>query len=107
MQKLIEEYQGQNLKLHDHISPQFAKVLKTIGFDKVYTRAKGVSLFDDQGQEYFDFLSGYGVFSIGRNHPEIKKILIDYIGMDSANLIQMEAPLMSGIFAKKLYYSGK
>lgn len=102
MRKLIEEYQGQNLKLHDHISPQFAKVLETIGFDKVYTRAEGVSLFDNQGQEYFDFLSGYGVYSIGRNHPEIKKVLIDYIGMDSANLIQMEAPLMSGILAKKL-----
>ncbi len=99
---LLEEYKGQNLKLHQNINPQFAKVLKTIGFDKFYTKATGASLIDDKGNEYYDFLSGYGVFALGRNHPKIKQALKDFIDADAASLVQMEAPLLSGILAEKL-----
>lgn len=102
IKKLINDRQGENLKLHENINTQFAKVLKTIGFDKIYTSAKDVSLFDDKGQEYYDFLSGYGVYSFGRNHPKIKKALRDFLDIDSANLIQMDAPLLSGLLAEKL-----
>ena len=101
--KILQERTGENISLHeDYINPQFAKVLKTIGFDKVYTSAKGPYLYDAEGNEYLDFLSGYGVFSIGRNHPSIKKILKDFIDLDSANLVQMEAPLLSGLLAEAL-----
>lgn len=102
IEKLVQEHLGQNHQLHQSINPQFAKVLKTIGFDRVYTKGQGVSLFDDQGKEYFDFLSGYGVFALGRNHPQIKKAVSDFLKLDSPNLIQMDAPLLSGVLAKKL-----
>lgn len=100
---LIQKRTGENLRLHaDYINPQFAKVLKTIGFDKIFTRAEGPYLYDNQGNEYLDFLSGYGVFSIGRNHSIIKKTIKDFIDLDTANLIQMEAPLLSGLLAEAL-----
>lgn len=102
IKQTIAQRQGENLKLHENINAQFAKVLKTIGFDKVYTSAKDVSLFDDKGNEYYDFLSGYGVYSFGRNHPKLKKVLRDFLDVDTANLIQMEAPLLSGLLAEKL-----
>lgn len=102
IQKLLNSRQGENLKLHNNISPMFAKVLKTIGFDKNYTRAEGVSLWDETGREYYDFLAGYGVFAIGRNHPKIKKILHEFLDLDTASLIQMEPPLLSGLLAEKL-----
>lgn len=99
---LIATRQGENLKLHQHINPQFAKVLKTIGFDKIYGKSAGAVLWDDDNNEYLDFLSGYGVYAIGRNHPRIKKTLKDFIDSDFANLVQMEAPLLSGLLAEKL-----
>lgn len=103
IKQLLEERAGENYNLHAHyINPQFTKVLKTIGFDKVYTRAQGPYLYDDEGQEYLDFLSGYGVFHIGRNHPKIKKVLKEFIDADRANLVQMEAPLLSGLLAEAL-----
>lgn len=103
IKKLLEDRAGENHRLHsDYINPQFAKVLKTIGFDKNYTKAIGPYLYDDQGNEYLDFLSGYGVFGIGRNHPKIKSVLKEFIDMDTASLVQMEAPLLSGLLAEAL-----
>ncbi len=102
IKELIAKRQGENLKLHNNISPTFAKVLSTIGFDKAYTRAEGASLWDNEGREYYDFLSGYGVFALGRNHPKIKKMLHDFLDLDTASLIQMEPPLLSGLLAEKL-----
>jgi len=100
--ELMASRQGENLKLHKQINPQFAKVLSAIGFDKVYTKAQDVSLFDEDGNEYYDFLSGYGVFAIGRNHPKIKQSLKEFLELDSVSMVQMDAPLLSGILAEKL-----
>lgn len=102
IQDLISLRQGENLKLHQAINPQFAKVLKTIGFDQVYAKAAGPRLWDSDGHEYLDFLSGYGVYGIGRNHPRLKKTLHEFIDTDWTNLVQMEAPLLSGLLAEKL-----
>jgi len=100
---LIAERQGENLALHSaHINPQFAKVLRTIGFDRVYVRAEGPYLWDQDGHRYLDMLAGYGVFNIGRNHPVVRRALQDYLGSDHASLVQMESPLLSGLLAEKL-----
>ena len=86
----------------EHVNPQLVKVLKTIGFDKKYIRAQGQYLYDKEGNEYLDFLSGYGVFNMGRNHPRIKKALHEALDMDTANMVQMDAPLLAGLLAKRL-----
>ena len=54
-------------------------VLRTIGFDKIYARAEGCYLYDQKGESYLDFLSGYGVYNIGRNHPVIKQTIRDLL----------------------------
>ncbi|MBU0506949.1 MAG: aspartate aminotransferase family protein [bacterium] len=99
---LIDENQGKNLNLFHNINSQLAKVLTTIGFDKNFVKAQGVSLFEENGQEYYDFLSGYGVFALGRNHPKIKKAIKDALDQDYSSLVQMDAPLLSGLLAEKL-----
>ena len=38
------------------INPQFARVLRTIGFDPTWARAEGCYLFDDEGIRYLDLL---------------------------------------------------
>lgn len=101
--KILSEYEGKNYELHKSwVNPQFVKVLQTIGLDACYTKAEGITLYDIHGAEYRDFLSGYGVFALGRNHPEIKKGLKDFIDLDTANLVQMEAPFFSSVLAKRL-----
>ncbi|TVQ51897.1 MAG: aspartate aminotransferase family protein [Phycisphaerales bacterium] len=101
--KLIEEQRGRNYELHrEHINPQFARVLKTIGFDRCYVRGEGQYLWDVEGTKYLDLLGGYAVFNMGRNHPGIKQALRDFLDQDVASLVQMEAPLFSGLLAEEL-----
>jgi ornithine--oxo-acid transaminase len=100
---LIKENEGRNHELQtEHINPANARTLKTIGFDRCYTRAEGPHLWDIQGVKYLDMLSGYGVFGLGRNHPEVRAVLEDFLGLSYPSLVKMEAPLLSGILAGKL-----
>ena len=103
LQDLLDENAGRNYSLHsEHINPQFAKVLRLIGFDKCYDRAQGTHLWDLDGNKYLDMLSGYGVWNHGRSHPVIRKALIDFLCSDQPGLIQMEAPLLAGLLAEEL-----
>lgn len=100
---IINSARGENYSLHEqHMNPRFVKTLSTIGFDKCYTKAEGQYLWDTEGRRYIDMLAGYGVFNFGRNNPEIRQALVDFMGMDYPSLVQMEAPLVSGLLAKAL-----
>ncbi len=101
--ELVRSRTGENYTLYErYVNFQFAKVLKTIGFDRVYTRAEGCSLFDANGNEYLDMLSGWGVFNIGRNHPTATRVIKELLSLDLPNLVQMDAPLLSGLLAEAL-----
>ncbi len=103
IEKLVNYQKGENNKLHlEYVNPQFAKTLKYIGFDRSYTKAKGQYLFDTENRRYLDFICGYGVFNIGRNHPKMKERLKEYIDQDPSNLVKMECPYLSGLLAKEL-----
>jgi ornithine--oxo-acid transaminase len=100
---LVKEYAGQNYELHaEHINPANVRTLRTIGFDRCYTRAEGAYLWDVKGQKYLDMLSGYGVFGLGRNHPIVRRILRDFLDAEYPSLVKMEAPLLSGLLAAEL-----
>jgi ornithine--oxo-acid transaminase len=100
---LLQEHEGRNYELHaEHVNPANVRTLRTIGFDRCYVRAEGPHLWDVEGTKYLDFLSGYGVFSLGRNHPEVKRVLIDFLNSDYPSLVKMEAPLLSGLLAEEL-----
>lgn len=103
LKKLIEERWGENYELHErYVNPQFVRVLRTIGFDKVYKKAEGQYLYDADGNRYLDLLSGYGVFAIGRNHPLIQETIREVLDLDLPHLIQMDCSLLSGLLAEKL-----
>jgi acetylornithine/succinyldiaminopimelate/putrescine aminotransferase len=100
---LLKQAEAETYALHDaHVNPRFAKVLRTIGFDRCYVRGEGPYLWDDKGRRYIDMLSGYGVFNFGRNHPVIKQAMIDFIESEAPSLVQMEAPPLSGLLAREL-----
>lgn len=41
----------------------------------LFTRGRGVYLWDSRGNRYLDFLSGIGVNALGHGHPAIQKVL--------------------------------
>lgn len=103
LKKIISENEGRNYELHDkYVNRTLAKVLRTIGFDKVYTSAKGAYLYDKDGNDYLDFLSGYGVYGIGRNHETVKKAINDALDLDMSNMVQLDCALLSGLLAQEL-----
>jgi acetylornithine/succinyldiaminopimelate/putrescine aminotransferase len=103
LKDLVNTRLGDNYELHEkHVNRTLVKVLRTIGFDKVYARAEGAYLYDMDGRDYLDFLSGYGVYNIGRNHPTVKQAIKDVLDLDLPNLVQMDCSLLSGLLAEAL-----
>lgn len=51
----------------------------------LFTRGRGVYLWDSTGKRYLDFLSGIGVNALGYGHPAIRKVLRE----QSAKLIHI------------------
>ena len=100
---ILAERAGENFALHDkHLNTQMVRVLKTIGYDRVYAKARGPYLYDDKGAEYLDLLSGFGVFALGRNHPAIVQALKDVLDAELPDLVQMDVSLLSGLLAEKI-----
>lgn len=100
---LLKERAGENFELHDkHLNAQMVRVLKTIGYDRVYTKAKGPYLYDKDGNEYLDLLSGFGVFALGRNHPTVVAALQEILTGEMPDLVQMDVSLLSGLLAEKI-----
>jgi ornithine--oxo-acid transaminase len=94
---------GEKFSLHDrYLNPAMVRMLKTIGFDRHYARAEGAYLYDQAGQRYLDLLSGFGVFAVGRNHPTVKRALVDVIGADLPNLVQLDVSPLAGLLAERL-----
>lgn len=85
-----------------YVNHRFARVVELIGFDKVFTRAEGSWLWDQDGNRYLDFLSGYSVMNVGRNHPRVKQALIEWLNRDGASLVQMECNPLAGVLGEKL-----
>ncbi len=100
---LLTQHAGRNYELQsEHVNPANVRALKTIGFDRCYVRAEGPYLWDVKGDKYLDLLGGYGVFGLGRNHPDVRRVLIDFLNADYPSLVKLEAPLLSGLLAAEL-----
>src|SRR5438094_5024755 len=68
-------------------------LLPTYDRQKVlFTRGRGVYLWDSTGERYLDFLSGIGVNALGHAHPAIQKVLKQQAGklIHTSNLFYHE-----------------
>ncbi|MDD2555694.1 MAG: aspartate aminotransferase family protein [Syntrophaceticus sp.] len=54
-----------------YANPGLATMLGLVNFNKKFVKARGVNVWDDEGNEYLDFLGGYGALNFGHNHPQI------------------------------------
>src|SRR6266446_376737 len=103
LRQMVSARLGENYELHEkYINPTLVKVFRTIGFDKVYTKAKSQYLWDTEGNRYLDMLSGFGVYSVGRNHPQIAQAIRDVLDLDLPNMVQMDCAFLAGLLAEQL-----
>lgn len=100
---LAQKRHHETYDLHrKYVNPQFVRVLEVIGFNRNYTTAKGARLIDADGREVLDFLAGFGVYNIGRNHPLVAGVLHQVLDADPASLVQMDLGVLSGLLAEAL-----
>ncbi|MCM2580396.1 aspartate aminotransferase family protein [Streptomyces meridianus] len=101
--KLLSGRSAERYELHDrYLNHQLPRVLRTIGFDKVYERASGAYLWDAEGLDYLDMLGGFGVMGLGRHHPVIRQALHDVIDASLPDLTRFDCQPLPGLLAEKL-----
>lgn len=100
---LLSARAGEEMSLNDaHLNPKLGRIVRTLGYDRQWTRGEGAHLIDREGNRYLDLLSGYGVFAIGRNHPEAIAAVREAMDAYTPNLPQLGVTLLSGVLAEQL-----
>ena len=103
IRELLEARAGEDYDLYARtINPQFMRVLKTIGFDRVWSRAEGQYLYDRSGHRYLDLLGGFGMFNVGRNNPRVREALVEALELDTPGSVQLGVSLLPGLLAEEL-----
>ena len=103
VRELLASRAGEEMVLNDrYLNPQMGRILRTLGFDKRWVGGDSTHLIDSDGERYLDLLSGYGVFALGRNHPDVVEAVHDVLQAGTANLPQLGVTLLSGVLAEQL-----
>src|SRR6266699_2921494 len=103
VREILARRSGEELLLNDRfLNPQMGRILRTLGFDKSWRGGEGAHLIDADGERYLDMFGGYGVFAIGRNHPEAIAAVEEVMDARTGNMPQLGVTLLSGVLAEQL-----
>src|SRR5436190_17095296 len=103
VREILARRTGEEMALNERfLNPQMGRILRTLGFEKVWTGGEGAHLIDSRGERYLDLFGGYGVFAVGRNHPEVVAALEEVMEARTGNLPQLGVTLLSGVLAEQL-----
>lgn len=83
-----------------YVNPGLKMLLTAVGFDRKFVRADGVSVYDDSGKRYLDFLGGYGSLPFGHNPKDILEA-VDKVN-DSPNFLQAQTSPFQAALAHDL-----
>jgi ornithine--oxo-acid transaminase len=101
--ELLRQRQGEEMALNDrYLNPQMGRILRTLGFDRVWVGGDRSHLIDSSGARYLDLISGYGVFALGRNHPDVIAAIEEVLAARTGNLPQLGVTLLSGVLGEQL-----
>jgi len=101
--ELIAARAGEAMELNQrYLNRQLGRVVQTLGFDREWVHGRGEFLIDAAGEEYLDLYAGYGVFSLGRNHPVVREQLMSVMAAEPANLPQIGVTTLAGVLAEEL-----
>jgi ornithine--oxo-acid transaminase len=103
VQQVLETRTGEEMALNErYLNPQMGRIVRTLGFDKVWSGGEGAHLIDADGERYLDLFGGYGVFAVGRNHPDVIAAIEQLLAARTGNLPQLGVTLLSGVLAEQL-----
>lgn len=103
IRELLARRAGEEMALNDrYLNPQMGRILRTLGFDRRWVAGDQTHLIDADGERYLDLINGYGVFAVGRNHPDVVAAVQDVMTACTANLPQLGVTLLSGVLAEQL-----
>jgi ornithine--oxo-acid transaminase len=103
IRELLEARAGEDYELYARtINPQFMRVLKTIGFDRVWARGEGQYLYDQDGTRFLDVLGGFGMFNVGRNNPRVRAALVETLELETPGSVQLGVSLLPGLLGEEL-----
>src|SRR6266568_3740513 len=103
IRSLLAEHAGEDYDLYARgINPQFVRMLRTIGYDRLWGRAEGSYLYDAGGQRFLDMYGGFGMFNVGRNNPRVRRALIDTLEAETPGSVQLGVSTLPGLLAQEL-----
>lgn len=68
------------MKIFEEIESEVQSYARS--FPRIFNRAQGEFMYDEEGKQYLDFLAGAGTLNYGHNNPIFKEKLLDYINAD-------------------------
>jgi putrescine aminotransferase len=78
LSKLMKLEDGLNLDRNqirelyqEYVNPGLAGLLALLDLDKHFVRAEGALVWDEDGNEYQDFIAGFGALNLGHNPPAV------------------------------------
>jgi putrescine aminotransferase len=72
-----------------HVNHVFVESLEPLRLSRRYVAAKGIHLWDEKGDKYYDFFNGFGCLNLGHNHPKIVAALRRAIDLEWPMVHQM------------------
>lgn len=97
----LKQNQAQVVENHKtYLNAGLAMMMALLNFDKQFTRAEGIYVWDSEGDQYLDFLGAYGALNLGHNHPRILAALEQV--KEQPNLLQASLGTVVGTLAKNL-----
>ncbi|MGC4095258.1 MAG: aminotransferase class III-fold pyridoxal phosphate-dependent enzyme [Polyangiaceae bacterium] len=85
-----------------YVNPAFVRLLGTLGYGRVFVRAYGTTLVDDQGREYLDMLAAFGAVNLGHNPPALLERMKAFLDDQAVNLVHVGPQLHAAELARDL-----
>jgi ornithine--oxo-acid transaminase len=100
---LVESQAGTELELHARtINPQFVRMLRTIGFDRHWSRGHGAYLYDADGTRFLDMLGGFGMYNVGRSNERVRRALHEALDLELPGRVALGVTRPAGLLAEAL-----
>ncbi|HIE96975.1 MAG TPA: aminotransferase class III-fold pyridoxal phosphate-dependent enzyme [Planctomycetes bacterium] len=85
-----------------HCNPVLHALGRSSGFVRTFVRGEGVYVYDAEGREYFDCVSGFGSLNLGHNHPAVVEALTDALSEQAPGFVQSAVNPYQGALAADL-----
>jgi putrescine aminotransferase len=72
------------------------------GFTKTFVRGEGTSLWDETGEEFLDFVAGFGSLNLGHNHPAVARAVSKALASQAPGFAQSAVNPFAAALAENL-----